>query len=831
MRYVVCISLVLFPAQAYAEPILLAEHGQARYPIVLSSKASDATKAVARELAEYLNRMAGAKFEVNAGDGSRGIVLGTLDKFPNAALAKSLEIRNTYDGKEAFAIRTEKDRVLLIGATELGASHAAFRFLERLGCRWFFPAKEWEVVPTMKTLRVDLQETDRPRILARRIWYGYGAFADKGHPHGESTQKDYQAWARHNLMAGSFSVYAGHAWQSVILENKKAFDEHPEFLALVKGTRQGPQLCVSNADVKRLCVDWAFRFLDKNPTREMVSMECSDGHGHCECAECKKLGSVSDRVFGLANHVAREVGKKYPGKLVGCLAYSDHSEPPSIVLEPNVYVQLTAGFNYGRYSHDELVELWPKVCKNLGFYEYFSVWLWDFDRLPGGNGANISRTKKMVDRYLKAGATSFDAESGNNWGVHGRGYYVANKLLWNPETDVSATLTDFYEKAFGPGAPAMKRYFERIAPDEKPLFSRGLIGEAFRDLADAAKLAGNRPDILARLDQLKHYLRYVHLRWQLDHEKDKAKQKALTVEILTHTYRTRYEYMNHWGAIRQSFASDASKKFGEPGWVLNAKGEKPWIVDRPVTRMETDAWFREGMEYFQPTPVVERTYSRDLVPAGFASPKPAVSQQMYQGSAEYAFHSHSGEPLEFELTAGVIAHYRDRPAATWKVTNGTGELIAQGKAPLDGEAHQLQVKVPSAGTYFFEATSSAGWKLKVDAGRAISLISGRGQRLLHLGQMQEMYFYVPKGTRELQYFWSGGPHKVHGGDRKVLAEVKVSDEVVTIPVPTGMDGTVWSLSPRPHSQIWFFNAPNVFAASPSALLVPRELAKSDLLGR
>ena len=32
----------------------------------------------------------------------------------------------------------------------------------------------------------------------------------------------------------------------------------------------------------------------------MVSMECSDGRGHCECAECQKLGGVSDRVFGLA---------------------------------------------------------------------------------------------------------------------------------------------------------------------------------------------------------------------------------------------------------------------------------------------------------------------------------------------------------------------------------------------------------------------------------------------------------------------------------------------------------------------------------------------------
>ena len=129
-----------------------------------------------------------------------------------------------------------------------GASHAAFRLLEHLGCRWFFPAPAWEVVPARAALSVSLDETDRPRILARRIWYGYGYFADKG----GSSQKDYVAWSRRNRMAGSFSVYAGHAWQSIILSNKKIFAEHPEYLALVKGERKGEQLCVRDRKSTRL---------------------------------------------------------------------------------------------------------------------------------------------------------------------------------------------------------------------------------------------------------------------------------------------------------------------------------------------------------------------------------------------------------------------------------------------------------------------------------------------------------------------------------------------------------------------------------------------------
>ncbi len=676
---------------------------------------------------------------------------------------------------------------------------------------------------------MSVEETDRPRILARRTWYGYGYFADNGHPlKGSNARTDYEAWARHNRMASSFRVHAGHQWQNIIASNKKLFGEQPEYLALVKGERKGEQLCVSNPTVRKLASDHALGWLAKNPDAEMVSMECSDGGGQCECEHCRKLGSVSDRVFGLANDVAKDVGKKYPGKMVGVLAYSEHSEPPGFALEPNVYVQLTAGFIRGKYTHDELLDLWPKKCRNLGFYEYFSVWLWDFDRLPGGNGGNITRTQSMIKRYVKAGATSVDAESGNNWGPHGRGYYAANRLLWNPDADVTAVLTDFYDKAFGPAAPAMRRYYERLAPDAEPLVSRGLIGEAFRDVEEAAKLAKDRPDVLARIDHVKHYLRYVHLRWLLDHEKDKEKRKELTVAALTHAYRTRYEYMTHWAAMRNTWASQAAKEFGEPTWVPGDKAAKPWAVDRVVAREETDAGFREGLDYFRPTPVEQAKFSTDLVPVAFPAAKPVGVKQQFQRPAEYALHSPKGEPLEVTITPGVIAWYRDRPDARYTLKDAAGKVVAEGSLKLDGEPHKVTMKVPAAGTYVFECNdSAAGWGITVEAGRPAVLLSNRGRRYLHLGQLQETFFYVPKGTKQVQYFWSGGPHKVIGPDRKAIAEVAASDEVVTVPVPAGADGKAWSLSPHAHGHLWFFNAPNVLAASPNSLLLPKELAAAD----
>jgi hypothetical protein len=816
---------------AAGESIRLADEGRALQPIVISKDASATTKDVANELADYLGQISGTTFKVEVGDGSRGIVLGTLAEFPDAALHKPLEMRGRYDGKEAFAIRTEPDRLRLIGRTDLAVSHAAFTLLDHLGCRWFFPAKAWEVVSKQKTISLSLEVTDRPRILARRIWYGYGSFADKGHPLGLSTQKDYDAWARHNRMASSFAVHAGHAWQSIIAANKETFAKHPEYLALVKGQRTGEQLCVSNPAVRRLAVEYALAQCAKYPDREMVSMECSDGDGQCECENCKKLGSISDRVFGLANEVAREVARRYPGKMVGCLAYNQHSEPPSFALEPNVYVQLTGGFIRGSYSHDQLLEMWPRKCHTMGFYEYFSVWLWDFDRLPGGLGANISRIQSTISRYAEIGATSIDAESGNNWGVHGRGYYVANKLMWNPDADVNAILADFYEKAFGPAAPAMKRYYERIAPDDDPLMSRQLIGSAFADVAEASQLAHDRPDVLARLDALKHYLRYNHLDWLLRHEKDKAAQKKWTVDILTFAYRTRYEYMDHWAAMKASFASAAAKQFDEPTWVRNSKDPKPWMIDAPVTQQETDRWFAEGQAYFQPEPMEELAFDyHTLVPAPQPGGKPAGMTCAFQRPQRFALQSKSGEPIELKLLAGSIAWYRDRPEAHWTLTDSAEKEVAHGTGPLDGVAHPLSIAVPSAGIYVFQCNDSGtGWRIETAPGTPIVWLPERGVRIISLGQMHELFFYVPRGTRQLEYFHSGPKHKILGPDHKVIREVEASDEIITVDVPRGDDGKCWSIAPATHHQLWLLNAPNCFAPSPDALLLPKDVALRDSL--
>ncbi|MEO6906773.1 MAG: DUF4838 domain-containing protein, partial [Abditibacteriaceae bacterium] len=250
-----------------ATPAQLAKDGKALMPIVLSEKASDAVKTSAAELKKYLDQMTGATFEIKTGDGSSGIVLGNKTDFPTPELDNALAIFHSIDGKEAYAIRTDAKRVLLLGATDLGASHAAFRFLQELGCRWFFPSDNWEIIPTTTDVKFQKDITDRPAFLSRNIWYAWWLFSDNGHPgstkeHPRSASSDYGEWKLHNNMAESFVVNAGHSYDTIVSENAAAFAAHPEYFALIKqadGTmkRQGNQFELSNPALRKLVVDWA----------------------------------------------------------------------------------------------------------------------------------------------------------------------------------------------------------------------------------------------------------------------------------------------------------------------------------------------------------------------------------------------------------------------------------------------------------------------------------------------------------------------------------------------------------------------------------------------
>ena len=144
------------------------------------------------------------------------------------------------------------------------------------------------------------------------------------------------------------------------------------------------KFCISNPGLRKLVADDALRAVRaRTRPRQSVSVDPSDGGGWCECAECKKLGSVSDRALTLANEVAAAVDAKHPGKLVGMYAYNEHSPPPSDQGAPERRHQRRHGVHHAAASPSTSCSTAGRSkATTLGIREYYSVNTWDRD-LPG----------------------------------------------------------------------------------------------------------------------------------------------------------------------------------------------------------------------------------------------------------------------------------------------------------------------------------------------------------------------------------------------------------------------------------------------------------------
>jgi hypothetical protein len=103
--------------------------------------------------------------------------------------------------------------------------------------------------------------------------------------------------------------------------------------------------------------------------------------------------------------------------------------------------------------------------------------------------------------------------------------------------------------------------------------------------------------------------------------------------------------------------------------------------------------------------------------------------------------------------------------------------------------------------------------------------------------MHDMYFYVPKGTKEINYYYRraawqfGGAHQFTDPSGKIVKEVAVDGDYVTVPVPAGTDGKVWKIGGPAFGLGYFrfFDVPNYFSPNPNKMLLPKDVVLQDKL--
>jgi hypothetical protein len=548
------VVLATFPAAALAEsPVVLAKDGVPQMPIL-----SGSVQKPVDELRHYLSAISGGQFEVAAArEGKDGIHVGLASDFPWRQWAGADKL-----GREGFILRSDNRNVFLIGRDAPGVRHAVATFLQSLGCRWFFPGQTWEVIPRQKTIAGQWNERQTPSFaLQRKIWYGFGASPE--------CARDLTDWERHNRMGGAIEITIGHTWHG--LDPKADFEEHPDWFALVAGKRQPSKPCYSHPQVIERATQHALAQAARGSP--MVSMTPPDGLGYCECERCRAvcqggepyqeqgatfakrpdgvlINVTSQTLFAMINQVATAVAQKHPQTLIGCYAYSAYSHPPSFPLAPNVFLQTTTAFRRTPLSLAQQLEAFHKIGVQSGIRGYYSVYQWDWD-YPTVNKGDLYLPQLVSDlRFFQTqNVQSINCEMCINWPARGPGYYLASRLMWNVDDDPHAIIADFYDKAFGPAAIPIERYYVRwlgplaavttrvpasvttdavprplavqdelgaAEPGKPQEFSLQSLSAAYRDLDEAARRTRDKPEYLRRIDHLRMYVHYLFLRTRVE---------------------------------------------------------------------------------------------------------------------------------------------------------------------------------------------------------------------------------------------------------------------------------------------------------------------------
>jgi hypothetical protein len=838
--FIVAIAMLAFaPAVIAVTPVkvLMAEDGKALLPIIISENASASTKSNASKLAEYLGKIGGAKFKIETGDGTSGISIGLATDFPALKLASTFKSDDILK-REEYLLRTHAGGLLVLGASDLAVQHGVWDLLSRLGYRQFFPGKNWEVVPYLQRMELGIDTLEKPDYHSRRIWYGYGAW--------DYAKEPYRDWCEKNRALQGVNLNTGHAYDGIVKALKKEFSNHNEYWPLLNNERKevrNPKPCLGNPDLRSLIVKNAVGQVKKNTLLDSISMDPSDGGGWCECKACSKLGSVSDQAITLANETATAINQEFPGKLVGIYGYNFHSPPPNIKVHPKVVVSVATAFIKGGMSLEDIISGWAEKGATLGIREYYSVNTWDRDQPGHARGGNLDYLQRTIPEFHSKGARYMSAESSDNWGPNGLGYYFAARMLWDVREakNRDAIERDFLTRAFGPASPAMKDFYDQINGSKPHLVVDDQLGRMYRSLQKARVMA-DATEIKNRLDDLALYTRYCTLYHRYATADGKARQLAFE-NLIKHAYRMRTTMMIHAYALYRDLAGrDKTVSIPTDAKWQVPEGKNPWKSSVPFTPQEIETFITEGITAhklvelnFKPV-----NFGANLLPAmsRLAIPGDLPAGEFTPGRGTQSFLTYASQPsnIELNITGGMIAHYRDRgnvKVELYKIggesQTGEKETLVETNAsiPPDGVERTIKLSLKQPGLYkIIVKDGNDRTQVNWPKGQLMTIASTQENPMNRFYGLWMGYFYVPKGTKMIGLF--GGEHgEVRDSqDRPHFWLNGREPNFYSVPVPPGEDGKFWRVR-YCRGAVRLLTVPPFFAKTPGELLLPEEVLAKD----
>ena len=458
LAFIMVLAAVPVFAASAETGLVLAQNGQTDYRIVVSAGAVESETTAANTLADYLNRITGAAFDVVT-DASvpaeKEIVVGHT----NRASARELGTEGMDD--DGVRILTAGNRLFLTGGAQRGALYAVYTFLEdRLGCRWF--THELTVVPSQPTLTLDgpIDYTYVPPFKLRQTYWLFStAYADFCAAHKV-----------HGIMAYLSDTYGGPRAEMAIngvhtigyIVTADLFDTHPEYFGADENGVRSPyrQPCFTNDDVLALTVRAALAHCGAYGS--VFSISQNDGQDFCRCENCKAFnaahgGADSAALIAFVNKVAAAVDAAYPGRMVETLAYQNSQTPPTGLevaknpISACVLHDMDDPKCPANAKFDRDLTGWSALTENIYIWDYSTNFQYLFALYP-----NILTLQARYRYFRDHNVISVFEHGCGEIFPSGEFYdlktYLVCKLLWDPDTDIERHIREFCRAYYGEAA-------------------------------------------------------------------------------------------------------------------------------------------------------------------------------------------------------------------------------------------------------------------------------------------------------------------------------------------------------------------------------------------
>jgi hypothetical protein len=562
----------------------------------------------------------------------------------------------------------------------------------------------------------------------------------------------------------------------------------------------------------------------------------------------------------------------------GLLCYNYYDVPPNFNLDQRIRVKIS-GFpkhrgsgKWGQFaSGDDMARafqvLLPKEPSDTGWY-ISNAWYNDHTLASIGNGSPLPDViaQRVADAY-RAGFRGIGGEMDFNFGRLGLANYLYTKMFWNPlltSEELTEIRDQWLHRAYGEGWKEMQSYYEMMSPDGF-INAPNTWAKATHLIADAdAKIdPAKEPAAQRRLDDLKQY-------WYFYYLNDTGQTKPASPALEEFVWKGQMSYMTAMTmVVRRLFDTKT---------VETAIGKEFQKGRAHYTPEETEAWWQKVLAHWQVTPV--RIFQKaeladgtkassidlnDLVPvAEFESDVPNQPfLYLHRRCMNFwTFASTPGQEIGFKLSWPWVPEnrgYQDLACfygiSRWnpkikeweQIVDRTMTSIRSQPVPgPKGEKYQLvemRYPVALAGTYriFIDDGSYSSHLTSLDYDLESRSYSGESHGFTFSDNLDghtqsPVFVYVPKETKSLDLevwdengkkqvaFYTGLPSTELIKTRTVEIGKRGTH---VIELEAGEDGSLISISGSGFYFPYLYSIPQLWAKTPSALLVPRSIAEAD----